>query len=204
MRIYLSLKTGEDVIVTFIQNVSVEMVRLNNKVRDKIVKEALSKAFGDKTKKHKEKQLKFAQACRVYMFGGPAKFKKLKEVVEANPDLPVHIKEWAGVNIGGLFSYFDFPKDIHPKKDITIPGDHKLAAEFNKLISEKSKISEDRKSLSATLNGLLYSVNTTKQLLEVWPECKELLSESEVEPKKDNLPAIQMAEINKQIGIPSK
>lgn len=57
---------------------------------------------------------------------------------------------------------------------------------FNKAINE--------------IEAILHKVTTSKNLIKLWPEAKELLPP---EPEKPSLPAIPVARLNKQFGLPS-
>jgi len=61
--------------------------------------------------------------------------------------------------------------------------------EYNKVLAKfKSDVSQ-----------VLESVNTTKQLVEVWPESEPFLPKEVSNPSSINLPAVNFAEINKVI-----
>ena len=48
---------------------------------------------------------------------------------------------------------------------------------------------------------ILHSVNTVKQLLQVWPEVKEFLPDSAKNVDNAQLPMVQVTKLNEQLGI---
>jgi len=57
-------------------------------------------------------------------------------------------------------------------------------------------------SFRSELRSILYSVNTTKQLIDIWPECVKYLPQGSVDSIQTcNLPALKTAELNKKLGI---
>ena len=48
---------------------------------------------------------------------------------------------------------------------------------------------------------ILHSVNTVKQLLQVWPEVKEFLPDSTKNVDNAQLPMVQVTKLNEQLGI---
>lgn len=95
-------------------------------------------------------------------------------------------------------------KSVHKKiipDDIVYTADHKFTVEFHS-IEKLSKMAESKASeVSAQVRSSLDSFTTVKKLLEAWPEAKELLPKK-VEESKPLLPAVQVKDLNKLIGLP--
>lgn len=85
-------------------------------------------------------------------------------------------------------------------KDDTLYIDYQCKLELYR--KEQSIYNEYQKNLSkfkSNISQVLESVNTTKQLVEVWPESEPFLPKEVSNPSSINLPAVNFAEINKVI-----
>lgn len=76
---------------------------------------------------------------------------------------------------------------------------YKKFLDAEKVVEE---LDSSAKSIKANVKAVVYSVNTTKRLVEVWPEAAELIP-SEIEVVRAALPAIDFNNLNASIGIPS-
>jgi hypothetical protein len=77
-----------------------------------------------------------------------------------------------------------------------------LQKEFDELLRAQEKNNEEISQLRADLNGMLFCVNTVKQLLEVWPEARSFLPETSREPGT-NLPIVSIKNLNERLGLKS-
>lgn len=84
----------------------------------------------------------------------------------------------------------------------TITSDNPLAQQFHDICAEEKANEESWEKVKASVNAATHAVSTVKALLKAWPECKELLPEH-VEEAKSQLPAIQVADLNALVGLPS-
>ena len=55
------------------------------------------------------------------------------------------------------------------------------------------------RNFKSQVRQTLDSVNTTKQLVEVWPEVEEHLPESVKDPSKIQLPSVNIQSLNEQL-----
>lgn len=61
---------------------------------------------------------------------------------------------------------------------------------------------DDRDSWRQEIRQIVYSVNTTKQLSELWPECVQFFPDYLLDPSQAiKLPALDSARLNKKLGI---
>lgn len=81
--------------------------------------------------------------------------------------------------------------------------DHPLAIEREALINEDSRLSKWKDNVRAPVRSAVNAVNTVAQLLKAWPEAKELIPTS-VPEGKSQLPAIQVADLNALVGLPTE
>lgn len=76
--------------------------------------------------------------------------------------------------------------------------------ELDAQLKEQSKVfeqhSKDLGKFKAEVKQVLDSVNTTGQLVEVWPEAAPFVPQEISNPSSINLPAVNFAELNKVIG----
>lgn len=59
------------------------------------------------------------------------------------------------------------------------------------------------KDIESTVWAALNSVTTTKRLIDVWPESKELIPDG-VDTAKQTLPALKVEDLNRLIGLPTE
>ena len=85
----------------------------------------------------------------------------------------------------------------------TITAENLLAQQFHDICAEEKANNESWDKVQASVHAATNAVTTVKALLKAWPECKELLPEH-VEEAKTQLPAIQVADLNALVGLPSE
>lgn len=66
----------------------------------------------------------------------------------------------------------------------------------------EADINKRESDLAHQVRAVVGSCTTVKKLLEIWPESKELIPTT-LEEARPQLPAIQVAELNKLVGLPS-
>ena len=80
--------------------------------------------------------------------------------------------------------------------------EHRELKRFNKVVSDKGVWSEKRNEVERESSIVLDSVNTTKQLIEMWPQCEPFLPAYVANPDKAvRLPAIPLSRLNERLGI---
>lgn len=76
----------------------------------------------------------------------------------------------------------------------------KAKKEARKERAARSEYDRKLKEFMDEIEQIVLGVNTTKQLLEVWPEVSEYLPTVYQDPSKVNLPAINVASLNSKLG----
>lgn len=90
-----------------------------------------------------------------------------------------------------------------PNERITITADNPLVQKFYDAEATLASLESMLQSIRKDVEAVLASVNTTKRLVEVWPEAAELIP-ADVEVVRASVPAINFTSLNAAIGIPSK
>ena len=86
---------------------------------------------------------------------------------------------------------------------LVLDEDDPIAKECRGLTQRFTDLNKHRKAAKGTLNALLWSVNTTGQLLTVWPEGKVYLRNTTKEHPR-NLPAVNVSALNAMLGLPKE
>lgn len=200
------------------------MTRLNRRIKDEIIAAAIAKSgVPARREKLKERRAAFAEDVRIHALGGADIAKKIDKAkkaiakaLEGIPDCVIKNGVFRSdydilVNAAGARNrvYFsgacgytsDSVYKYTPAEAVLEAGDP-LIDEFHAIEREASDISEAVDNVTASVEGALSKVTTIKKLLEVWPECKELLP-SDLSPVKNTLPAVRAEDLNALIGLPS-
>ena len=191
------------------------MTRLNTHIRDTIISNALEKS-GNKARRDataKRRQI-WADAVRVSALGPDAA--KIELIVAKADKLAAELPEGyrsgysiastrgnLTLNCAGLtvrVNEWDGMK-LSPSTH-TLLADDPLVQEFHDICSEEKANAESWEAVKTSVKAAVHSVTTVAKLLKIWPEAKELLP-TYVEESKDQLPAIQVADLNKLVGLPS-
>lgn len=191
--------------------------RLNTALRDKIVANALTKA--GITKDRQELQAArhaWADELRLTALGTTdealAKLStKVKKAWESIPSVvarsysdPIYTREYIYVNLGGLKTCAHFRERAPaPTGSPVFEADHALTIRFHELENAAKDLDDRADTLKTQVRAVVNSVSTVKQLLNVWPEAKELLPAT-VEESKSKLPAVQVETLNTLIGLPTE
>jgi len=197
------------------------MTRLTNTLRDKIVANAMAKTplAAEKDALQQDKYT-LAEAFRIASLGGPEEAARLKRInaklekdIAAIPDAlrntfaPMrHDYEMERMNLGGLRVNLPYAAGTADRRicptGAVFEGDHPLVLQFHELTNRGADIEKRSSDLRIQVNAVLDSCTTVKKLLDVWPEAKELLP-TDVEEARPQLPAVQTAELNALIGLPT-
>ena len=191
------------------------MTKMTQYLRDDIVAKACVKAgITKRTSELHNRRSAWAEAIRIDSLGGrgeelerlqaraakilkdvPEEFRGAGEVVNTRhylmlncAGMKVAVSEWEGYKIA--------------KPNHTITADHPLAVEFESIIAEEKALDEERGALTTQVRAVLNRFTTVAKLLKEWPEASELLP-SKVAEAKPQLPAVQVADLNKLVGLPS-
>ncbi|EEN4005768.1 hypothetical protein CB293_22280 [Salmonella enterica subsp. enterica serovar Kentucky] len=206
-------------------------VRLTNNARDKIVAAAMEKSgFPKRLEEARANVEKIKMECLIAAFGGLKQYRRLvdrfntiEEKIKALKDEGILVRSsreystWnadkmnlAGMNVSypshsvlsmpefkGLI-FIRLADDTKP----TLTADNPLVQKFLDAEKVVEELNSSAKSIKANVKAVVYSVNSTKRLVEVWPEAAELIP-SDIEVVRAALPAIDFNNLNASIGIPS-
>ena len=201
-------------------------MRLTNSIREQIINAAERKAgFPERAEAIRQRRAAWAEAVRIDSLGGPEAAEaveklqdELNEIYQRVPqnlrkdkpgmrrDYEMYQLNVAGLRFNAQFSghVSDFCNErvhrIAPSGHVLL-ADSPLTAEFHALHELQAQYDSDCETLRNSVRAAVGSVTTTDKLLKVWPEAAELLP-AEVAPKAQ-LPAIQVADLNAMIGLPT-
>jgi len=202
------------------------MTRINADIRDSIVANAIEKSgITAEFERLKKRRADWAEAVRVESLGGQearAKINKAYALAEKHyAKIPDNIKSHgsllrtdydiyvnvAGASICAQFSgeLTDVSKNrvmkVAPHRH-TLKADNPLVDEFHAIEKLAGELKEKRETIRANVDATVRKFTTIKKLLEAWPEAKELLP-SDIGTAKAQLPAVQAADLNNMIGLPT-
>ena len=206
-------------------------VRLTNDARDKIIAAAMEKSgFPKRLEEARANVEKIKMECLIAAFGGLKPYRRLvdrfntiEEKIKALKDEGILVRSsrdystWNAdkMNLAGMtvsypkhsvlsmpeFEGLRFIRKSNNDKP-TLLADNPLVQKFLDAEKVVEELDSSAKSIKANVKAVVYSVNTTKRLVEVWPEAAELIP-SEIEVVRAALPAIDFNNLNASIGIPS-
>lgn len=204
--------------------------RLTNAVRDKIIKAAVEKSgFAKRIEQARRDVEEVKMECWVYAFGGLKAYRRLcdkfatidakcDELKESNISInrPGSGFEWnnSKLNLAGMqVNYPDLSRVsdkyaglriVYKMNDKpTLTADNPLIQKFLDAEKVLQDLISSRDSIKENVKAVVYSVSSTKRLIEVWPESAELIP-TDVEVVRAGLPAINFENLNASIGIPSE
>lgn len=85
----------------------------------------------------------------------------------------------------------------------TLDAAHPLAVEREAILNEVNRLDTWRADVREPVRAAVYAVTTVAALLKAWPESKELIPAT-VPEAKSQLPALQVADLNALVGLPSE
>ncbi len=203
------------------------MTKLTKAVKEQIVQNAVNKSgLIDEHNKIIQRRAEWANNVRLFAIGGVEEEKKLVAINEQYESLcesvpkslrlsgrpPVKTDKDIYVNVAGIsFSaYFNGHTSYNGAQHVvrvshgnaTLLADNPLVAEFHEIHNQQEEYDNKLSNLKNSVAGVIEKITTVKKLLDVWPEAKELLPDN-IEKQVVNLPAVQTADLNKMIGLPS-
>lgn len=206
-------------------------VRLTNDARDKIIAAAMEKSgFPKRLEEARANVEKIKMECLIAAFGGLKQYRRLvdrfntiEEKIKALKDEGILVRSsrdystWNAdkMNLAGMtvsypkhsvlsmpeFEGLRFIRKSNNDKP-TLLADNPLVQKFLDAEKVVEELDSSAKSIKANVKAVVYSVNSTKRLVEVWPEASELIP-SEIEVVRAAVPAIDFNNLNASIGIPS-
>lgn len=199
--------------------------RLTNAIRDEIIKNAITKTkFNERIKeKEQEGELILFKLLMEY-HGGEEAYRKLERQVRELRTKTANIRSKnvyvdfglyssnRCFNLGGRTAYMpsmgSLPEEysslelLSPRERIVFAANHPQVEAYFKVREEIDELETSRSKVRQEVKAMVYSVNTTKRLVEVWPESAELIPPAN-QVAKVGLPAINVASLNAAIGIPT-
>lgn len=190
-------------------------LRLTQQIRDSIVK-----SFGDKRRSQlPEPEIKTTRAKLKESFG-----KELHSQVYGHIDLSnvpedlINVSngikvQWPDEDISVLYFGDDedgetiyLPCTVDSKVEIVLTKDNPAYIKYKQGLDKYKKDKEivdsylsDERHYLGQVRQVVNAVNTTKQLLEAWPEAEQFIPDDIKDPSSITLPSVNIAELNKQI-----
>lgn len=205
-------------------------VRLTNAARDEIVKAAVTKSgFPKRIEEARTALEDIKMECWIAAFGGLKAYRRLCDRFETIEEKISELRK-SGVNVPSLSSGHTWSNSklnlagmqvpspdmnwVSDKfKDLrviymydgkpTLTADNPLVQKFLDAEKALEDLKSSRQQIKDNVQAVVYSVSTTKRLIEVWPESAELIPR-EVEVVRAGLPAINFESLNASIGITSE
>jgi len=191
------------------------MTRLTVNIRNEILAAAQTKS-GNRAKLEATslKRKEWAEQVRMAAIGDNAMEldaidKKVEKLRASIPDLfrgdgdSIRKRGYLNLNCAGLRVHVnEWDGDKVSPREFTLTADHALVQQFHDILAEEKSNTESWEKVKASVNAATGAVTTVKALLKAWPEAKELLPEN-IEEAKSQLPAIQVADLNALVGLPS-
>lgn len=199
------------------------MTRLNQRIKDHIIDKAVEKSgIGKEKDAHQQALYKLTEDIRIESLGGVESAKNVEKIArqmqKLHDQLPTIMRssqfrpvrrdyEMHRLNLGGRRVTLRYGETTEERRfcpsGFTLQGDHPLVVEFDRLIGVEQDIDKRIEDIRSQVRASLSKFTTVKKLLESWPEVKELLPD-QLEEVRPQLPAIQVADLNALIGLPSE
>jgi len=200
-------------------------MKLTNAIKQQIVTAAIAKAgIPAEEEALRLRRVDWAEAVRVDSLGGKVgaeavdkAIEQIKAIAMALPEgvttghQPINVDSDFYLNCGGIslrprfngtFGYDSCHEAVRkPCRSCKLAADHPLAIEFHQLEQDAKSLKEKREHIENSVAAAMSGINTDNQLLKVWPEAAELMPK---EIQKVQLPAVQTADLNALIGLPSE
>ncbi|WP_157975264.1 Nmad5 family putative nucleotide modification protein [Photorhabdus sp. CRCIA-P01] len=200
--------------------------KLTRDLKKEIVNNALSSAGISEcyAQLGREKD-QLAKDVRVAALGGEEKAKHYNRVydkaledikeLQVNIDRHIHIYNvladgiytaFGGLQPGQLYyGKDDLGKDIKlitpTQNHCRFPADHELSIRFTEIEKKSNELNNKKDEIKNNVYAILNSVTTTKRLIEVWPEAKDLIPSEDIRSINTSL-SVKVEDLNKMIGIP--
>ena len=191
------------------------MTRLNTHIRDQIVQNAQKKSGNiDRQAATAQRRMNWAEAVRRSALGATVETleklqaradkleKEIPEEYRSGYSL-IKTRGYMNLNCAGLtVRVSEWPgSKMAPSSHVLLATDP-LVQEFHDICAEEKANTESTEKVRTSVKAAVNSVTTVAKLLKIWPEAKELLP-TYVEESKDQLPALQVADLNALVGLPT-
>jgi Nucleotide modification associated domain 5 len=177
------------------------MTTLNNYMRDQIIDEAINATFDPKFDKRAKTEKKIGLKLYKKIFD-----KKSRDALSKLDSKWFRQDSCLKFNVQGLTLVFrvgdslpvPYSSDCRVLGVITDPD---LVSEAHAFAIEKDNLDQERNASRRKLRSIIYSVRTIKQLELLWPAGKAFYEHHKNAPGTGGVPAIQIEEINKILGL---
>lgn len=207
-------------------------MKLNNKVRQEILKAALEKSglpalltaahksYGDLAEKIRLDHVKDEAALRATVERAKAEYRQIPELLRSG-NLSLNARASLKLNVAGehrviywcgASSWSEATKNdaanepeirVAPSGDLTYDGASEVAKTLHEIDGRVTQLKRDIEGLTAQINAVLNSVSTEAQLYKIWPEAVAFVPKAQEKASAANmLPAVLVAELNKALGLP--
>lgn len=196
------------------------MTRLTNAIRDKIIKNATTKALTEANAKLEQLRNDFTTGLLAFAVGDKLEqLQGIQSQIETLIDsVPEQFKynsasEYVNkdrllrLNIAGLAVDWTLDEShVFPytsyRDRFAIPHGHELVNTWNEYEKQREFVQSRTDTVQVNVKAMVYSATTVKKLIELWPECVELLPAT-IDKPVVNLPSVKVEELNSLIGIPT-
>ncbi len=176
-------------------------IRLTNDMKLDILKSILSK--------WEETNIKpdIYKAANVFgMYLWSSKYGKYKKQIDALPIELFHTSRYIKFCVDGQVDQVTVSEYIPSEYGgiiyKSIKSSNSQYTKYNKVADDFKDWQESRRSIQREAEAIINSVNTSKQLVEVWPDVEPFLPAHIADPDKAiRLPAITVSRLNERIGI---
>ena len=179
---------------------AIQSVRLTNAIRDNI-KQAIENKYEEQHPKPETSEEQFGDYCYKTAYGD----------IDVS-HLPKTLFNWCTtikVNAAGERHNYRMSKErpvAHDRSweiiEATVTADDKKLIKLQKEQQNIETWYEQKREFLKEVNELLRLVNTSKQLLELWPEVEPYLPPHIADPSRAvQLPAIPISRLNERLGI---
>lgn len=192
------------------------MTRITNAIKEAIVDNALLKAgiVYDEAKLLDDRYT-WSEAVRIDSMGGQAEWEKirdtLRKISKMRKSLPdgldqghsiIKKRNQQSLNLAGAKVVTVLSSSCPAVWSHTLIASNPLVQQFHDLEGRQKDINERRHLIKAQVSATVAQFTTIKRLLESWPDAAELLPAATVKAEA-RLPVVQVADLNKMIGLPS-
>jgi hypothetical protein len=187
-------------------------------MRSQIIANAVEKAgLNARIERNTSERKQWAEDVRLDSVGGPEEDSRLLELQNQMESLIESVPK--GIR-GGVTHYkiFDTNSNINlnlaganlrirvdsqkpSRLSHVIAADNPLVQRFYDLEDDTRLTESERERITVNVRAVIEQANTIKQLLEMWPECVELMPA--VEERKATLPTVKVADLNALVGLPT-
>lgn len=193
------------------------MTRIAKAITDKIVSNAMAKSGVTAGEADLERdRLGWLERVRVSVLGGETAVsemqKTLAKISKIRKDLPKEIDHGYQIakknkdvrlSVAGLRIDMKYPESTISPWLLTITADNPLTDEFHALEARRMDLDKRRTEIHANVRAAVARFTTVAKLLVEWPEALELLPKFGNQAKS-NLPVVQVADLNRLVGLPSE